>query len=56
MYESILLLIILGLSIKICLLKGELERARENAGRPYGGYSRLDRPYSPSGSASLGAE
>jgi hypothetical protein len=56
MYESILLLIILGLIVKICLLQGELERARKDAGRSYGGYSRLDPPRSPSGSASLGAE
>jgi len=56
MYESILLLIILGLIIKICLLKREVERAWEAAGRPYGGYSRIDPPRSPPGSASLGAE
>jgi hypothetical protein len=56
MYESILLLIILGLSIKICLLKGELERAHENMRRLSGGYSGLSSPYLPSGSASLGAE
>jgi hypothetical protein len=52
MYETILLLVILGLLVKVCLLQMELEEVRRNSG----GYPRSGPLNSPAGSGSLGAE
>jgi hypothetical protein len=52
MYETILLLVILGLLVKVCLLQMELEEVRRNSG----GYPRSSPLNSPPGSGSLGAE
>jgi hypothetical protein len=52
MYETILLLVALGLLVKVCLLQMELEQVRRNSG----GYPRSGPPSSPAGGGSLGAE